>query len=55
MDNLCETCKFLKLQTTNYCLPYDYDEFGNVIRCQAYAPMKKNIIRQIIDFLKKND
>ena len=51
--NLCDSCKFIKLKTTNYCIPYDYDERGNVIRCQSYEPEKFNIINCIINFIKK--
>jgi len=55
MKNLCETCKYSKLQTTNYCSPYNYDEYGNVIYCQSWEPIKRNLIRCIINFVKGND
>lgn len=51
--SLCETCKFMKLQTTNYCVPTEIDCLGNVIRCEAYK--KENIIRCFINFIKKEN
>jgi hypothetical protein len=52
MKNLCNDCKFMKLKTTNYCIPYEYDEKGNVIYCQSYEAEKKNVISCIINFIK---
>jgi hypothetical protein len=49
----------MKLKTTNYCMPYDYDERGNVIKCQSYESESKNIIKNsvqnIINFIKRNE
>ncbi len=55
MDNICDNCKLMKLKTTNYCIPYDYDEKGNVIKCQSYEPIKENVINCIINFIKRNE
>jgi hypothetical protein len=55
MRNICDNCKFTKLKTTNYCTPYEYDERGNVIYCQSYEPIKRNIINCIVNFIKRND
>jgi hypothetical protein len=55
MKNLCEDCKWSKLQTTNYCTPYEYDIFGNVLYCQSYEPEKRNLIKYIVNFVKGND
>lgn len=55
MKNLCDNCRLMKLRTTDYCTPYDYDEQGNVIRCQSYEPYKENFIKCIINFIKKNE
>lgn len=55
MKNLCDNCKFMKLTTTNYCTPYNYDEKGNVIDCQTYKPENRNIIKCIVNFIRKND
>jgi len=55
MKNLCDTCKMMKLKTTNYCIPYEYDEQGNVIRCQSYDPenpFNKLNLKCIINFIK---
>jgi hypothetical protein len=55
MKNLCDNCKLMKEKTTDYCTPYNYDEKGNVICCQSYEPYKENVIKCIINFIKKND
>lgn len=53
MNNLCNDCKLMKLKTTNYCTPYEYDEKGNVIRCQSYEPEKENVIKCFVNWIKK--
>jgi len=52
MENLCNDCRFMTLKTTNFCIPYDYDERGNVIKCQSYTSIKKNIIMNVINWIK---
>jgi hypothetical protein len=53
--SLCNDCRLAKLKTTNNCLPYDYDEKGNVIRCQAYEPEGRHIINCIINFVRRKN
>jgi len=53
MKNLCDDCRLMKLKTTNYCQPYDYDERGNVLYCKSYEPIK-NVINCVINWVKQN-
>ena len=50
--NLCDNCKFLVGPSTNNCQPTDYDELGNVHKCDTYR--EKNIIRCIVNFICRN-
>jgi hypothetical protein len=49
--NLCESCKYLPLLTTERCQPITFDEQGNVNQCSNYRA--KNTIQCIINFIKK--
>ena len=49
--SLCENCKLTN--KPQLCSPYDIDKKGNVIKCYTYQ--SKNVIRSIINFIKKNE
>jgi len=53
--SLCNDCRLAKLKTTNYCLPSGYDYRGNVTICQSYEPEEKNIIKNIINFVRRKN
>jgi hypothetical protein len=49
--NLCDNCRFLSELTTENCQPTDYDQLGNVLRCDTYQ--EKSAMRCIMNIIWK--